>query len=944
MALDAFLKKFVVSEKGSPCNYTKIGDRELGVFGNKYFIPDDKVDEFYKVYRKHVFEEKKEAYLTEKQHDIGKVVIDLDFRYAPEIEKKQHSKDHIIDFVELMVNAFCDTFTTIEGNKLEFYVFEKDHVNLCDDITKDGIHIITNVECDFATKMIIRDYVVDNIGDIWDDVLPIKNEWKDVVDESVMKGHANWQLYGSQKPGKEMYKLKYIIEMNVDESGEIAFQEVDVKKINFDKYFPMFCARTKHSLLNFRLDENKKEVYERYQNQVSSKKKKTHAKLKRRNRATCNSYEDIKNEDDLNHMVDELFNDSMTDYTLKEVHNYTMCLTKEYWGPGSYDKWIRVGWALRNTHEDLFITWYKLSSQSEDFDYESNDLYEYWTNFDIYNKEGLTSKSIIYWAKMCNFEEYEKIYKKTVDYYVYYSFHNNTEFDLANTLYHMYKSHFVCASIKDKLWYEFSNNKWIMTDSGVSLRMKISVEMYKHYSNKVFEFQMNAQAQQNNIAIDAPASASNNELSDAENHVIAGFTDTSSDSFSDYKKKMNDMLATTKLLKKTTTKANIMKEASELFYDKDFLNKLDKNPYLLGCNNCVIDFKEKNHRKGKHDDYMHKSTNLTYKPIEYYEKNSPDIIAEINSFFEQLFPNESLRGYMWEHLASTLMGTNENQTFNIYTGSGANGKSKLVELMSLVLGEYKGTVPISLVTQKRTNIGSTSSEIYSLIGTRYAVMQEPSKGDKINEGIMKELTGGDPIQCRALFKDSVTFIPQFKLVVCTNTLFDIVSNDDGTWRRLRKVDFESKFTHNPYNDPKFPVEDYPYQFQIDTKIDEKFKVWAPVFLSMLVKVAYRTQGNVKDVAVVLEATDSYRQEQDVYLEFNNLFIDQKPSPSGKGIKFRDIMDRFKDWFTKTYNNRTMPNGKDVQKYFDHRYGKYNNKTGWTNISFKFEIEDAEHFT
>ena len=76
-------------------------------------------------------------------------------------------------------------------------------------------------------------------------------------------------------------------------------------------------------------------------------------------------------------------------------------------------------------------------------------------------------------------------------------------------------------------------------------------------------------------------------------------------------------------------------------------------------------------------------------------------------------------------------------------------------------------------------------------------MQEPSKGDKINEGIMKELTGGDPIQCRALFKDSVTFIPQFKLVVCTNTLPDFKSNDDGTWRRIRKVDLMSKFTANP---------------------------------------------------------------------------------------------------------------------------------------------------
>ena len=96
--------------------------------------------------------------------------------------------------------------------------------------------------------------------------------------------------------------------------------------------------------------------------------------------------------------------------------------------------------------------------------------------------------------------------------------------------------------------------------------------------------------------------------------------------------------------------------------------------------------------------------------------------------------------------------------------------------MSVVLGEYKSTVPISLITQKRNNIGGTSSEVFNLIGTRYAVMQEPTRGDKINEGIMKELTGGDPIQCRALFSNSITFIPQFKLAVCTNEMPEINSN------------------------------------------------------------------------------------------------------------------------------------------------------------------------
>ena len=105
------------------------------------------------------------------------------------------------------------------------------------------------------------------------------------------------------------------------------------------------------------------------------------------------------------------------------------------------------------------------------------------------------------------------------------------------------------------------------------------------------------------------------------------------------------------------------------------------------------------------------------------------IIKELEEFMCQLFPEDDLRTYMWEHLASCLIGTNSNQTFNIYKGSGRNGKSKLVELMGKGLGSYKGTVPITLITQKRNTIGSTSSEVAQLMGVRYAVMQEMSKGD-----------------------------------------------------------------------------------------------------------------------------------------------------------------------------------------------------------------------
>ena len=62
-----------------------------------------------------------------------------------------------------------------------------------------------------------------------------------------------------------------------------------------------------------------------------------------------------------------------------------MSLPKEYWGPGSYNKWIRVGWVLKNTNLKLVLTWIKFSSQSEDFDFDCNDVLDYWANFDNYS-------------------------------------------------------------------------------------------------------------------------------------------------------------------------------------------------------------------------------------------------------------------------------------------------------------------------------------------------------------------------------------------------------------------------------------------------------------------------------------------------------------------------------------------------------------------------------
>jgi P4 family phage/plasmid primase-like protien len=370
----------------------------------------------------------------------------------------------------------------------------------------------------------------------------------------------------------------------------------------------------------------------------------------------------------------------------------------------------------------------------------------------------------MYWVKQDNHDGYEKVKNTSIDFYVEESLNTQTEYDLALVLKQMYKDRYVCISYDKKgIWYTFKNHRWVM-DKGLSLREAISKHMYDLYSNKI------------------------NNLSDEYHHYEP------SDDRAMFIQKRIKVIGEVKLkLKKTNDKNNIMREASELFYDGEFVRSMDTNKHLLCFNNGVVDFNAKIFREGYPEDYITKTTKINYVAYDLENPETKETVDSIEVFMKKLFPVPELLRYMWDHLASCLIGSNKNQTFNVYHGSGSNGKSIIADLMSVTLGEYKGTVPITLVTEKRGLIGGTSDEVLKLKGVRYAVMQEPSKGVKLNEGIMKELTGGDPIQARGLYSESEIFEPQFNLVVCTNNLFDIESNDDGTWRRIRKVDFLSKF-------------------------------------------------------------------------------------------------------------------------------------------------------
>jgi len=871
--MNAYLASHVSKDK-SECTHTRIGSPEHNVYGGSYHIPD--LSSFFPIYYKHVFEDGHKEYLTEKQLECGPIGIDLDFRYSE--PKRAYTGEHIVDFLEILLEELHKIFTIQDS--FSIYIFEKPNINVQPAQIKDGIHIIVGLNVDTPGKTLLRNRLLRKM-DIWDGMKLI-NDWNSVVDENVFKGLTAWQLYGSRKPGHDAYKLTMVYTCQKDATDyELHSSPGDA--------FPLPLQFHKLSIRNNEHETPvlKEEFRQDYENAKQRKRLRVIAS------ETTPTTTEITTPVMLNSAIDKLFGTlDVSEYIIQEAHQYVLCLPAPYYD--DYDKWIRVGWALRHTDYRLFLTWMKFSSQSTKFSF--SDMARHRANWDSWDRseEMLTMRSIMYWARIENEEEYQIIKERSVDLSLEEAIKDTcTEFDIASILYQCYKDSFVCVDIKGGRWFQYLNQKWNETDSGTELRKKITHQkgLYGIFSKKL--------QQVSNVLASLQAEDDRHKIIKKKHDKIHGIM--------------------VNVLKKQGDK--IMREAGHVFYVKNFMNLLDSKDHILCFNNGIVDFSINKFRDGLPEDYTHKCTNIPYIKFEHTDKK---IVEEIDIFMSQLFPDEELREYMWDHAASVLIGKNTNQTFNIYIGTGRNGKSKFVELMSDVMGDYKATVPVSIITKDRVNVGGASPEVAVLIGIRYAVMQESSVSDMINEGPMKELTGGDQIQCRPLYRDPISFIPQFKLVMPTNNLPGMKGKDEGTWRRIRACEFKSEFVETPNPSNK-------YQFKVDKNLDKKFESWKPVFMSMLVERAYRTKGDVVDCKMVLVNSEKYRKDQDYLSSFVKDCIQVHPTAI---LKDNEISERFNDWWKLLYG-KNVPRGKDLFDYLNKIYGHHEtvvrNGTTWRGL-------------
>jgi putative DNA primase/helicase len=211
-------------------------------------------------------------------------------------------------------------------------------------------------------------------------------------------------------------------------------------------------------------------------------------------------------------------------------------------------------------------------------------------------------------------------------------------------------------------------------------------------------------------------------------------------------------------------------------------------------------------------------------------------------------------------------------------------------------------------------------------------MQEPSKGDVINEGMMKQLTSGkDPVIGRAPYMTkTLSFIPQFTLTMACNILMGVKANDHGTWRRIRVVPFKALFTETPVDDDQ----EKPYQYMLDKNIEEKFDDWKEVFMAMLVDIVFKTDGVVNDCNIVMSKSNEYRQSQDYISEF---IRDRVIRDATKSIKQMELNNEFSIWYMSNYGGRG-PSPKELHEYMDKEFGRKRQQS-WNGVRIKYEQDE-----
>jgi putative DNA primase/helicase len=293
-------------------------------------------------------------------------------------------------------------------------------------------------------------------------------------------------------------------------------------------------------------------------------------------------------------------------------------------------------------------------------------------------------------------------------------------------------------------------------------------------------------------------------------------------------------------------KENMIKECQHLDGIPVGANSFDSYPDFFNCQNGIVNLRNGELIPHESSFMMSKIAMCDYdvsgKKPEMWLRFLDDVTAG----------DKELQEYIQRCVGYSLGGSTREQCAYFLYGMGNNGKSTFLDTIADMLGDYAANTQPETIMMKRFGNDSANSDVARLKGARYVTCEEPTEGVRLNEGLLKQLTGGSKITCRFLYGDEFEYTPEFKIWVATNHKPVIRGTDVGIWRRIKLIPFEVNI----------PPE------KVDKHLKYKLRKEMPQILHWAVEgcIKWQREG-ISEPACVQEAVKEYKNEMDLLTGF-----------------------------------------------------------------------------
>ena len=270
--------------------------------------------------------------------------------------------------------------------------------------------------------------------------------------------------------------------------------------------------------------------------------------------------------------------------------------------------------------------------------------------------------------------------------------------------------------------------------------------------------------------------------------------------------------------------------------------ELDADPWVLGVENGTLDLRRGTLRPAAREDYITKLAPVAFNP----EAQCPLFLKFLD---EVMGSDQELVEYLQRVFGYMLTGDTSAQCLFFLYGTGANGKSTLLNIGKALLGSGLCRQTPSEMIMARPNKSGATPELASLVGARAVMTTEVEDRSLLAESLIKQMTGGDPIPARHLYGNPFEYVPSFKLLIAGNHKPVILGDDLGIWRRIHLIPFTVTID----------------AASRDPRLLEKLRGELPGILNWALEGCRLFQaGGLNPPAAIVDAVTEYREEMDVF--------------------------------------------------------------------------------